>query len=503
MKIYYGGAEVPSHRTLLAEEGIENVSLSFMGLRRRTKLTKPFLLEEKFPADQNIFVDSGAYTLNKAEDDAYTQQELLDLANSYMAFVAQNLDRLHMVSEFDSLSLGREWIEAVREDFFDDLPENKFLPIWHPEFGLNYLDDLAQRYLRVGVPKTALDGRNIVPYLNGLVQKYGTKLHGIAATKPDEMRTVKWDSVASTSWLSPAMYGDTQVWVGNELKRYPVKYKDQARKRHRTLFEANGFDAEAIEDDNPKEVLRLALWSWRQLEAQLAKRKNEVVTTVPISPDSSNAEFPPGPVDIQLGETRNNVVTTVVRKDRDLKTIPVMGFTTRTDTFTDENGDEQTEEIALFNTRSSSLRMCDSCFLAAKCPAFEEGSNCAYDIPVQIKTKDQMKALHDGIIEMQAQRVLFMKMAEDLEGGYADPNLSGELDRLNKMIAQKHDMEQDGFSFKFEAKGTGKPGVLSQLFGKDVGEQAKQLPQKIDADTYIQQTGVIDAEIVDVPRREN
>jgi len=88
-----------------------------------------------------------------------------------------------------------------------------------------------------------------------------------------------------------------------------------------------------------------------------------------------------------------------------------------------------------------------------------------------------------------------MKMFEDMEGGYADPNLSSELDRLQKMIKVKTELEQDSFSVKFEAKGTnGQAGILSRLFGKEAGDQARSLTREISADSMIVEMDVIDVE---------
>jgi hypothetical protein len=282
--LFLGGSEIPGWRKMLAEEGVETVSLSYMGLRRRTKFTRPWLIEDNYLDSQKVFLDSGAYTVNKADDDKYSVGELKDIAAHYEAFVQQNIDSLHMVSEFDAVVLGREWIEARREDFYEDLPEDKFLPIWHSEWGVDELDKLAQRYKRVGVTQTDLDGRNLTPVLNEITRKYGTLLHGVAMTKPAEMAAVNWDSVASTSWLSPSQYGDTIVWTGRELKRYPKKYKDQARKRHRTLFTEAGFDADRIEAGENDEVLRFTIWSWQQLAASIdttGRRKPKQLLLLP------------------------------------------------------------------------------------------------------------------------------------------------------------------------------------------------------------------------------
>jgi hypothetical protein len=98
-----------------------------------------------------------------------------------------------------------------------------------------------------------------------------------------------------------------------------------------------------------------------------------------------------------------------------------------------------------------------------------------------------------------------MKMAEDMTGGYADPNLSGELDRLQKMIKVKTELEQDSFSVKLEAKGNGaQAGMISRIFGRDAGEQVTSLERPVPADRMIESSsGFIDAEIVDMPTRYN
>lgn len=499
MDLYLGGAEIPGWRTLLEEQGVTHVAMSYFGLRRRTKFSKPWIIADHFPAEQKIFLDSGAYTINNAEDDKYSQSELKDIAAHYMTFVQDNIDRVEMVSEFDALPLGREWIEAAREDFWDDIPDDKFLPIWHGG-DLGQLDALAQRYKRVGIVRTALGERNLAPALNGLVQKYGTLLHGVAMTKPTEMADIRWDSVASTSWISPSQYGDTIVWTGKELKRYPKDYKAQARKQHRTLFNDKGFDAAKIEADDPKEILRLSIWSWQQQVEDITRHEGRV-TAPPSEADEANAETTTAGVDGPPAETRNPPAT---REIRETVPLPVMGLGKVVERYTDDEGVGQTRDIPLLEIRSASQRICDTCFLKDKCPAFKPNANCAYNIPVEIKTKEQQRALQDSLIEMQTQRVLFMKMAEDMEGGYADPNLSNEVDRLQKLMSAKHDMEQDSFSVKFEAKGTpGGAGMISRLFGRDAGEQVQALPAPIRADAMIEANEIFEAELVDLPVSHN
>lgn len=514
MRLYLAGGEVPSHRKILNEAQAPHVAVSFVGLHRRVKFSRPWLLADKFHADASLFVDSGAYTVNqdKVGAPAFSQRDLKDLYLSYRKFVEVNQDRIAFASEFDALPLGRAWIENERDWWLELLGRDKFLAIWHPEWGIESLQEMCATYSRVGVQQTALGGRNLVPLLNSMVANHGVKLHGVAMTKVEEMSTVQWHSVASTSWISPQRYGDTIVWANNELKRYPKAYKDQARKRHRVLFEKIGLDSQKIEEGDSTEVLRLSLWSWRQLEdhinrhqgqtpdesryglfqirtpEQLAAEKsvgtNSVTTPRDEDTDPEDASGPPG-VDAPPPETAHPAITPA---PRDKVPLPVMGISTRQSKIVNADGTEEDVEVQVLGIRSESTRVCDSCFLASKCPLFEPANSCGYDIPIEIKTRDQFKALQDSLLAMQTQRVLFMKMAEDLEGGYADPNLSTEIDRLNKMIKQKHEIDEGVFSLRMDVKGSGGgPGMLSRLFGDEASERARALPEPVSADRAIEQ----------------
>src|ERR1700691_1968137 len=238
MHLYFGGAEVPSWRSFLAEQGVEDVYLSYMGLWRKVKFKRPWVIAEKFPENQHIMLDSGAYTVNK-DDNELGLDELADIAVHYMDFVSKNIDRLHSVTEFDALPLGHDWIKGVREDFWDDLGD-KFIPVWHSEYGVEEPERMASSYARLAVVQTEVGERDLAPVLNELTRRYGVKLHGLAMTKQDVMRAIRWDSVGSTRWIAPSQYGDTFVWTGHRLIDYPKKDKDR-RKRHRTLFIDNGF----------------------------------------------------------------------------------------------------------------------------------------------------------------------------------------------------------------------------------------------------------------------
>jgi hypothetical protein len=102
-------------------------------------------------------------------------------------------------------------------------------------------------------------------------------------------------------------------------------------------------------------------------------------------------------------------------------------------------------------------------------------SSCAFNLPVEVKTKEQLKGLLNAIIEMQGARVAFARFSEELNGGYPDPNTSQEIDRLFKIVKQLKELEENKEFIRITAERQTSGGVLSALFG-DRASVLKELP---------------------------
>jgi len=188
--------------------------------------------------------------------------------------------------------------------------------------------------------------------------------------------------------------------------------------------------------------------------------------------DSDFSEFDADEVGGVVEKAQKRVPTAKPRNHTDKRVIPFLDFDIDVEKQKNKiTGEYEDVDVPKIRMRSESMRICDTCFLAAKCPMFEENTSCAYDIPIVIRTKEQMTAAMDSMVELQLQRILFMKMAEDSEGGYADPNLSSEIDRFTKLAKAKHEMEQEGFSLTVTAKQQGQMSMVDRIFG-DIGNTA-------------------------------
>jgi hypothetical protein len=245
--------------------------------------------------------------------------------------------------------------------------------------------------------------------------------------------------------------------------------------------------------DSTLESTRVAVWSYLQLESSMDKKtpdlhiieggKGEKL------PDNSDTfltglmGFETSASDNSGAEGRKVERSGVVPRDpSEVQNLPVFGYKMKTVVDTDEDGKDVLKDVPVINSQQSSLRQCDSCFVAANCPAFKPQNMCAFNLPVEVKTKDQLKALLTTIIEMQGQRVAFMRFAEEMNGGYADPNLSQEIDRLLKLVGNVNEMDQNKEFIQITASRQSSGGVLSAIFG-DRAQALKELPETLKEDT--------------------
>ena len=468
MKVIYLGAEVPSNRTLLESTGATHVGVSYWGLTKRgLPQNKAYLLKNYFKDHFYIYVYPGI-----PQKENLTAEELADFAAEYEEFIANNIDRINMFSE---ITADSSFVEQQRRTAWAQVPPGKFLPAWDPNSGFESLNQLASRYLDIAIPGEALeDNPQLMTVTRTLVRTEGTRFHILGSAKPDILRQITAETASTMSWLSPMRNGETIVWDGTKLVRYPARMKDQARPRYRNAYTKAGLDTDKILEDDDKEVCRLAVWSYLQYEARL----NGVTPDEPeklydnneflVSED--NGEIQPSTTD------KKGVLTRKLdaRSPEEMGNLPVFGYEMK-QVIETENGAEVIKDVPVVQSQSVSLRACDTCFVASNCPAFKPQSVCAFKLPVEVKSKEQLKALINAVIEMQGQRVAFMRFTEEMNGGYADPNVSKEIDRLFKLIKTTKELDDSREFIRMTVERQGSAGVLSSIFG-DRANVLKELP---------------------------
>jgi hypothetical protein len=454
MKIYFANAEKSSHRSLLQASGVTRYAIN---------LTH-FPIPKKKELDLSVMFQGGEVALYTSESD--------EDVTRYDTFLRQHYESLSMV-------IGRP-------DYDGAWLNERYIPVWNDADDLERLAYLCQRHGRVAISDKAITGKTISRIRN-LVARWDAKLVGLSS-KPDIIEALPWDSVLVGSWTSAVRYGETQVWDGHALRRYPAQQKDSARKKHRPDMLRLGIDYDLIAQDESSEVARLAIVSWQTWEKATFGVYEPPVDTdeeefgllenddnsnyLPTTPTSSNAVSGGSSIAIRGGEKRH---------DEDKVLLPVIGvekvIPQMAKNLTDA-GEEFTldeEAVPVIQYQSGLLRQCNSCYLSARCPAFRENAECGFKLPVEIKTKDQLQAALRALLEMQVSRVLFARFAEELEGQGLDPALSAEVERLFNLVEKFKDISDTRDMVRLEVEARGGAGVLSRIFGAQVAEQTKQL----------------------------
>jgi hypothetical protein len=113
---------------------------------------------------------------------------------------------------------------------------------------------------------------------------------------------------------------------------------------------------------------------------------------------------------------------------------------------------------------------CNSCYIYDKCPMYRKDFACGIDWGD--KKPATPADMMDFLIDIQYERVRRGSVIEKVDGGVADAGLSGEIDRLNDLMAAKAELGRERISVNIEAKGaaggaatSAGGGILSKIFG--------------------------------------
>lgn len=457
------------------------------------------LVENNAPA---IALNLTQYSVPKTKE--VDLKELLGGADVYL-YTSDGDEDIHKFDQF--IREHADSLTAVigRPDYNGDWLGDKYIPLWNDDKDLERLAYLCQKYGKVAVSDRAINPRTIAR-IRQLQQRWSTTLYGITS-KVDTIESLQFDVVLVSSWTSVIRYGETQVWDGYGLRRYPAQKKESSRQKHRADIVRLGCNFDEVMADDVGENAKLAVRSWLAWSAgsgayHLSEDSDEVefdtpeigqiVTTPPDSAISTFGDF--NPPAIATGSPLS-------RHESERKLLPVIGVDKvvskgQHDT---EDGDEtfdlQGTEVNAIQYRNSGIRNCDSCYLAPRCPAFKEHSECAYEIPVQLKTKEQLRAVLTAMLEMQTSRILFARFSEELEGQGMDSQVSAEMDRLFKLVKEFKDIEDTRDLIRFEMEAKSSAGVLSRIFGKEAADKANELTQPVSAEE-IDMT-ILNADVID------
>jgi hypothetical protein len=428
--LYFAGAEDPSAYEILSIAGAERVAINVAQWGRNYRQQWPDL-------DRTDFPEWLAWS-----DSVYVLDDLLALIDL----------------------IGKPPTYIVGDEECDWNVHPGFLPLWEGHGTM---------------PRTVVGGGIAVvdrvftdSFMSKQVLSSRKREQVLCAITGKSRHLEKWDIVVTAAWQSTIRYGETQIWDGSHLHRLEANRKSEIRSKFTDEIEGLGVDPWNVLADDSMSVATLAVRSWMAFED---KHLSPVPTD--ISEVSNELESAP-PRDAVIPE---RLMTT---RSEGRHVLPSMALYEQS--IAEKDGHESME--LQVGSVDSSLRRCDNCFLAPTCPAYTAGSECGYAIPVRITNKRQMMSVLNAMLEIQTQRVFQHRFAEEVQGQELDPATSTEMAKLFAMADRLKAIadERDTLSINVSATaGTGN-GVLSQLFGKSVGEAAMEYTHSIDSEDILE-----------------
>lgn len=450
MQLYFTGAEVSSHLSLLRSCGVTRIAVSITNLVRQFNDLEHWATNERLRGmEWALYADSPGIPAGPA---------------------LQVLQNAEVPPELVTGPV--EWYEGTWLSNTDLL----FLPIWDAT-DPSKLRDYTENYDGVLLPDSVVDNPTAVRQARASINRLGQ----LAALTGRSKGIERFDTLLSSAWFNVQRFGETQIWVGNRLTRLSAQDKSLKREKYKDSIAAMGVDPSLILMDDTAEVSRLAVLSWLALEQHLASGRHQMAQSSPplvtshLPAVSHTVVQPSGGV--ANGGSQGRHIT-----------LPVISSESTSVKITDDDGNEVDSQITTIRVAPEVLRSCNTCALAVSCPAHSPGAQCSYQIPVTLQSKPQLVGLLRAITEIQAQRVLMGRFSEEIQGE-RDPDVGKEMDRLFGMIAKWRDIEdnRDTIKMTLESKGDSQAsmGVLSRLFGPKVGQNAVLLEDPIDSNEVI------------------
>lgn len=427
--LWFAGAENPAHISLFALHEIDRLAVNVGSLKRN--------YQSRFKG------------LNVSHD-----YEWIAWTDS-LASLDDLLEVIALVGKRPAYVLG--------PDDWSSHPQ--YLPVWNGEASLPVSDAVDK-----GMFVTDRAFKDKALRARALSAKRPGNVLGAITGSPNNIE--RFDMVINTSWWNPSQYGETHVWDGTSMKRYASNKKDEMRSFHAKDIERLGVSSNAVMHDDIDAVMDLTFKSWMAF--------GEVLEAPPMSMHD-DGEFSLAPIEatqvINPDSSGAGITLPVPASNRFQggQLLPSMGILR--ETIVDDDGAISTG-LPIVTSVSESVRQCSNCYLSAACPAFNPAASCAYSIPVEIKTKEQLSKVLQAVVEIQTQRVLQMRFAEEITGQELDAMTGIEMDRLFKMVERMKHIQttSEGFKVLIESTGADAPqaagGILSKLFGASVGAAA-------------------------------
>ena len=398
--------------------------------------------------------------LNSGGHSSVAEDDLLPFVTLFYASQTVDEDRAAEIMR----AHGDETSLAVGMEYSGRFPGST-IPVWNGvdvdaaiemmvEHGSVYVDEAD-----------ILEKRNQIPLNSFVARNPSVKLY-CATSKIEALAQPCITDPIVAGWIATQKHRELQVWDGKKVRKFPRTARSTAVDNAIGQINNMGCDPTKLKEGDVDEMVRLSIASWRMYET--------VIATAPHTNGDTTVSEPGGAIAIARSEPR----------PRNRVLLPVLA------------GFEVNGHGNVARTSTNALRQCNGCFISHSCPGYEQDASCAYAIPVEIRTNKQMRDAQQLVHEIQWQRILFMRHAEEAAGGELDPRLGKEMDRFfSQAESQARQNEQRASLTITSTESAGGTGILASIFGGAMAKGNQALPQPVPSDHVLAHAW--DADVVD------
>lgn len=203
------------------------------------------------PRFKNFMLDSGAFTLRKK-----TNVNLDDFVRRYINFINENDVKYFFELDIDNI-IGLNQVEEIRK-YIEVQTHKKTIPVWHPNRGIEYFKKMCDEYDYValgGVVNCDVKKGNYIktfPWFIDYAHKTNTKIHGLGVTQLSILRSCRFDSVDSSTWVNGSRFGELHLFNQGTIQIYK-----SVNKGVKTLRLKN---VKTTDEHNLKEWIKASKW---------------------------------------------------------------------------------------------------------------------------------------------------------------------------------------------------------------------------------------------------
>lgn len=220
MKLFLSSSDVghPSGFKYMKLFGNKYYLYSYYNIRGKKRLP------EYLSVDGEVFIDSGAHTLQKPGNSVDWDLFI----HEYIQFINQYKQFIDYIVELDvENKIGLALVEKYREQITQETGIEPIV-VWHRDRGFDYLKYMAKTYKYIGFSGFVEDktGEEEVPsrFINAfckIAHDNGSKVHAFGYTRKD-LSTKHFDSADSSSWSMGMRFGSLDKFNGNQITKFKM-----------------------------------------------------------------------------------------------------------------------------------------------------------------------------------------------------------------------------------------------------------------------------------------